>query len=70
MYRRLDIINFKLEDYGVTQLKNYDLMLRRLCGGKDITALKNFVDVIEPLKGYARMIRMYIILRIRLIRAV
>jgi hexosaminidase len=54
MYRRLDIINLKLEDYGVSQLKNYEMMLRRLAGGKDITALKNFVDVIEPVKGYAR----------------
>lgn len=55
MYRRLDIINQKLEDYGVTQLKNYDMMLRRLADSKDIIALKNFVDIIEPLKGYARI---------------
>ncbi|MGD1006273.1 MAG: family 20 glycosylhydrolase [Ignavibacteriaceae bacterium] len=55
MYRRLDIINHKLEDCGVTQLKNYDMMLRRLTGGNDISALKDFVDVIEPLKGYARI---------------
>jgi hexosaminidase len=54
MYRRLDIINYKLEDYGVTHIKNYDMMLRRLTGGKDITALKYFVNVIEPLKGYTR----------------
>jgi hypothetical protein len=51
----LDIINQKLEDYGVTQLKNYDMMLRRLADSKDIIALKNFVDIIEPLKGYARI---------------
>jgi hexosaminidase len=54
MYRRLDIINYKLEDYGVTQLKNYDVILRRLTQGKDISALKNFIDVIEPLQGYTR----------------
>ncbi|MGA7722470.1 MAG: family 20 glycosylhydrolase [Ignavibacteriaceae bacterium] len=54
MYRRLDIINYKLEDYGITNLKNYDMLLRRLTGGNNITPLKYFVDVIEPLKGYAR----------------
>jgi len=54
MYRRLEIINYKLEDYGVTQLKNYDVLLRRLTNGGDITALKSFTDVVEPLKGYTR----------------
>jgi hexosaminidase len=54
MYRRLDIINYRLEDYGTTQIKNYDMMLRRLTGGKNIKALKNFIDVIEPLKDYDR----------------
>jgi len=54
MYRRLDIMNYKLEDYGITSLKNHDMMLRRLTGGNNITALKIFVDVIEPLKGYVR----------------
>jgi hexosaminidase len=54
MYRRLEIINYKLEDYGVTQLKNYDVLLRRLTNGGDITAVKSFADVVEPLKGYTR----------------
>ena len=50
MYRRLDIINNKLEEYGITNIKNYEAMLRRLTGGKDITPLKQFADVVEPLK--------------------
>ncbi len=54
MYRRLDIINYELEDYGLTQIKNYDMMLRRLTKNHDITALKNFVNVVEPVKGYNR----------------
>jgi hexosaminidase len=54
MYRRLYVINRELEDYGVTQLKNYDMMLRRLTSGASINAMKKFVDVVEPLKGYAR----------------
>ena len=54
MYRRLDVINYELEDYGLTQIKNYDLMLRRLTNDHDINALKNFVNVVEPVKGYNR----------------
>ncbi len=54
MYRRLEIINYELEDFGTTQIKNYDMMLRRLTNDQDISALKTFVDVIEPVKGYKR----------------
>jgi hexosaminidase len=54
MYRRLDVINYELEDYGLTQIKNYDMMLRRLTGNNDFSALKNFVNVVEPVKGYKR----------------
>ncbi len=54
MYRRLKSINYELEDYGTTQIKNYDMMLRRLTFNHDITALKIFVNVVEPVKGYKR----------------
>ena len=54
MYRRLRIINRYLEDYGTTQIKNYSMMLRRLANGYNISVLKNFVDIIEPVKKYAR----------------
>ncbi len=54
MYRRLSIINYELEDYGLTQIKNYGMMLRRLTDDHDITALKNFVNVVEPVKFYHR----------------
>jgi hexosaminidase len=54
MYRRLEIINYKLEDFGITNIKNYAAMLGRLTGGKDVTPLKQFADVVEPLKIYER----------------
>jgi hexosaminidase len=54
MYRRLEIISFQLEEHGLTHEKNYAMMLRRLTRNQDITALKNFVDVIEPVKIYNR----------------
>jgi len=54
MYRRLDVISLQLEEYGITHLKNYEMMLRRLSNGYDIQVLKNFVDVLEQVKNYQR----------------
>jgi hexosaminidase len=54
MYRRLEVISFQLEEHGLTHEKNYAMMLRRLTRNQDVTALKNFVDVIEPVKIYNR----------------
>jgi hexosaminidase len=54
MYRRLDNVSFRLEELGLTHEKNYFMMLRRLTNNRDILPLKNFVDVIEPVKIYNR----------------
>ena len=54
MYRRLDILSFRLEELGLTHLKNYPMMLRRLTNNADIEQLKILVDVIEPVKRYKR----------------
>jgi hexosaminidase len=54
MYRRLDVISFLLEEHGLTHNKNYEMMLRRLTNNSDITPLKNYVDVVEPVKLYLR----------------
>jgi len=54
MYRRLDAVSLDLEYLGLMHEKNYEMMLRRLTQGTDITPLKTLVDVIEPLKEYTR----------------
>jgi hexosaminidase len=54
MYRRLDAVSLRLEECGLTHIKNRDMLLRRLAGTDDIDALRNFVDVVEPLKQYKR----------------
>jgi hexosaminidase len=54
MYRRLDVVALRLEECGLMHFKNQDMLLRRLAGSADIAALRNFVDVIEPLKRYER----------------
>lgn len=54
MYRRLDKIEYHLEEYGLTHLKNRDMLLRRLTDNKNIEPLKELLTAIEPLKGYKR----------------
>ena len=54
MYRRLKITSFHLEELGLTHEKNYPMMLRRLTGNRDISALKTLVDAIESVKTYNR----------------
>jgi hexosaminidase len=54
MYRRLENINYQLEEHGLLHIKNYEMMLRRLTNNNDISALKILVDVIEPVKIYNR----------------
>ncbi len=54
MYQRLEMINFRLEEVGLTHEKNYYMMLRRLTGNTDISALKTLTDIIEPVKIYTR----------------
>jgi hexosaminidase len=55
MYEKLDRISIQLEELGLTHEKNYEMMLRRLTGSYDITALKTLTDVLEPLKFYFRI---------------
>jgi hexosaminidase len=58
MYRRLKTVSARLEEAGLRHDANYALMLRRLAGDSatpaDIAALRAFVDLIEPVKGYQR----------------
>ena len=54
MYKRLKITSFRLEELGLTHIKNYSMMLRRLTKNRDISALKILVDVLEPVKIYKR----------------
>jgi hexosaminidase len=54
MYRRLAIVDRELENLGLTQRKNQLMMLRRLAGRENVTALSDFVAAIEPVKEYQR----------------
>ena len=50
----MEILSLQLEELGLMHIKNYDMMLRRLCRSHDIEALKSLADVCEPVKGYKR----------------
>ncbi len=54
MYRRLDTISLRLEELGLTHLKNREMMMRRLAAGYETDALRTLADVVEPLKIYRR----------------
>ena len=54
MYRRLETVSYRLEEHGLTHIKNYDMLLRNLTNNQDIEPLRTLVDVVEMLKIYQR----------------
>jgi hexosaminidase len=58
MYRRLAIVSDRLDKAGALHKRNREVMLRHLVGenlaGPDVDALRSFLALIEPVKGYAR----------------
>jgi hexosaminidase len=54
MYRRLEVVSVRLEELGLTHIRNQKVLLRRLTMGKDTTALETLVSLIEPVKEYKR----------------
>jgi hexosaminidase len=54
MYQRLQQISRWLDGLGLTHNSSYEPMLRRIAGSDDISALRTFTDVVEPVKDYTR----------------
>lgn len=54
MYRRLPIVSQRLEEAGAMHVVNRELMMRRAANGGDITKVKQVLDLVAPLEGYAR----------------
>lgn len=55
MYRRLEIESRRLGELGLTHETQRAAMLRRLAGGRSIEPLELLADLLEPVKGYARL---------------
>jgi hexosaminidase len=54
MYRRLDVVNQRLEATGTLHRSNYQPMLDRLAANRQTDALRTIIDLVEPVKDYNR----------------
>ncbi len=54
MYKRLETISYKLEELGITHIKNRDVILRNISNNQDISSLLALQQICEPLKIYTR----------------
>ena len=54
MYQRLQEVSRWMDWLGLTHNSSYEPMLRRIAGSNDISALRTFTDVVEPVKDYNR----------------
>lgn len=54
MKRRLKVISFQLEDFGIMHIRNKDVILRNLSNDQDISSLIDLSNICEPLKGNKR----------------
>lgn len=54
LYKRLPSVSFRLEELGITHLKNKQVILRNICNNQNTTAVEVLSKVCEPLKKYSR----------------
>ena len=54
MYKRLENVSFRLEELGITHLRNRDVILRNITNNQNIEALVQLTKVYEPVKIYTR----------------
>ena len=52
--KRLKTISFRLEELGITHIRNKEVILRNISNNQDTRALNNFSNLCEPLKNYKR----------------
>ncbi len=52
--RRLNVVSYRLEELGMTHIKNKEMLLRNISNNQNTTALNDFSNVCEPLKVYSR----------------
>jgi hexosaminidase len=54
MRKRLETVSFRLEELGLTHIRNKAVILRNIANNQNIETLNAFSNVCEPLKGYKR----------------
>ena len=56
MRKRLEVVSYRLEELGLTHIRNKAVLLRNISNNQNIKSLNEFTNVCEPLKGYTRNI--------------
>lgn len=54
MSKRLKVVSFRLEELGITHIRNRDVILRNISNNQKLTSLINLTKICEPLKAYQR----------------
>lgn len=54
LLKRLKTISFRLEELGITHIRNKEVILRNISNNQDTRALNDFSNLCEPLKNYKR----------------
>jgi hexosaminidase len=54
MYKRLDYTSFRLEELGITHIRNREVILRNITNNQPTESLEALVKVCEPIKIYTR----------------
>ncbi|MEC5167185.1 hexosaminidase [Flavobacterium sp. PL11] len=54
MHKRMKNVSFRLEELGITHIKNKAMILRNISNNQEIKALAEFSNICEPLKIYSR----------------
>ena len=54
MHNRMNATSYRLEELGITHIKNKDVILRNISNNQEIKALADFSNICEPLKIYSR----------------
>jgi len=52
--QRLKVVSFRLEELGITHIKNKEMILRNISNNQPTVALVDFTNLCEPLKIYSR----------------
>ena len=52
--QRLPSVSFRLEELGITHLKNKSVLLRNICNNQNTSSVETLSNVCEPLKNYLR----------------
>lgn len=52
--KRLKTISFRLEELGITHIRNKEVILRNIANNQNTSAVHDFSNICEPLKNYKR----------------